>query len=99
MVAERGFCQPKAETVRSIRESYGLKLRGKTLYSLLSQLLSAKDRAAKFSMAALIEVSLTMERNPDYLLKLADKIRNKLNPQTELILKDVKNPETENVAY
>ncbi len=63
-LAERGFCQPKAETVRSIRESYGLKLRGKTLYSLLSQLLSAKDRAAKFSMAALIEVSLTTGKKP-----------------------------------
>ncbi len=81
---ERGFRTPNCELYKTIRDSYFLKLRGKTLFSLLTQILSAPKREAKHNIRGLIEVCICMKRNPDYLEKLIHSIRGKFNPQGTL---------------
>ena len=55
-ILSRGFCSPSAETIAEIRENPKLKIRGKTLFELLTRYLSAPNRVIKHSTKALYEI-------------------------------------------
>ena len=64
---ERGFRAPSGALLAALRANYSARLRGKTLFSLLAQVLSAPDRAARHSKSGLVEFCVAMKRNPDHL--------------------------------
>jgi hypothetical protein len=81
---QRGFRTPLAGLLNDLRSNYRLKLRGKTLFSLLAQIVSAPDRQAKHSVRGLIEMCVTATRNPDHLTSRIEELRPKLNPQATM---------------
>ncbi len=83
---QRRFRQPNASFLASIRSEYNLKLRGKSLFELLSQVLSAPSRSARFSKGALIEMCVQINGNPQRLERIIIEVRARLSPQTSLPL-------------
>jgi hypothetical protein len=83
-LTERKYRAANTTLTSEIQNSYTLKLRGKTLFSLLSCILSHPKRNAKHSKNGLVEMCVSLDRNPDLLQELTALIREKLNPQKSL---------------
>ncbi|WP_409523676.1 DUF4435 domain-containing protein [Nitrincola sp. MINF-07-Sa-05] len=75
---EINYTNPKPEIFTMILENYGIKLRGKQLFQMLSRFMSKKDRFSQFSDKNLIEIALKQGGNP-YINLLAESIDSKLN--------------------
>ncbi len=80
-LGKRKYRAADLSLVKEIQNLYTLKLRGKTLFSLLSSVLSHPNRKAKHSNNGLVEMCVSLDRNPDLLKKLATLILQKLHPQ------------------
>ena len=79
----RGFVNPSEATVREVVSSYKLKLRGKTLFSVLLRFLSRPGRAAKHNQGALIEAMIKTGRSLQHLNDLVRRTEEVLAPQVK----------------
>jgi len=57
------YCTPSDEVIRRVNDEYGLNVRGKQLFQILSRLLSRAGRFSRFSDKNLIEIALKQENN------------------------------------
>lgn len=76
--ASRGLAPANPATVSMITGGYRRLLRGKTLVQLLLRYLSAPDRPAKFSRAALMELGLKMACSRPRIDTLLTSLRSQL---------------------
>jgi hypothetical protein len=85
---KRNFHMPDGALIQQIRRDYQRQLGGKTLFALLAQILSARDRSPKHSKDGLVEIALKLARTPDVLVELVQRLKDQLTRQGEL-LRDV----------
>jgi len=78
-LARRGFRNPRRSTVRHVRSNYKLKIRGKTLFELLTRYLSASKRRTKHSVRSLCEVAFKGQPSHKYMDRFLTEIEQALN--------------------
>jgi hypothetical protein len=72
-----GFNEPCPSVVRLVESEYGLNLRGKQLFQILTRFMSKKDRFSLFSDKNLIEIALKQGNNV-FIQRLISEIDIKL---------------------
>lgn len=77
-LASRGYVPATAATLEEIVVNYKLKLRGKTLFELLSRIMCARGRSPQFGASHFFNIG-TMTGNNHYLSQIATSIGQVLN--------------------
>ncbi|ACU07475.1 hypothetical protein FIC_01025 [Flavobacteriaceae bacterium 3519-10] len=72
------FIEPSSAIVTMITENYDVMIRGKSLFALLTRILSHKDREIKHSKASLLEHCYRTHRSVKFT-ELLDKINKKIS--------------------
>jgi len=72
------FNEPSKELLNKISENYDVMLRGKTLFALLTRIVSRKEREVKHSKASLLEHCYRTHRSEKFI-ELLEKINQKIS--------------------
>lgn len=72
------FVQPSNETIKNISDNYDVMIRGKSLFALLTRIVSHKNRNIKHSKASLLEHCYRTHRSEKFS-ELLDKINKKIS--------------------
>lgn len=72
------FTQPSDKTIESITNNYDVMIRGKSLFAILTRIVSHKDRQVKHSKASLLEHCYRTHRSEKFT-DLLDKINQKIS--------------------
>lgn len=75
---EINFVKPRQEIINNLKENYDILIRGKSLFALITRILSSKNRLIKHSKASLLE-HCYRTHNSEMFIKLLDSINRKIS--------------------